>query len=93
MQIPSNPAAITHAALANQRSAPAGTLRTSSNSIVQLEQSTKSGDRDAQERYQGPEAQRPNPSNVASEPATEELVNWTQLPAEDGETHQLDISG
>jgi hypothetical protein len=100
MQIQPNSGSWTNSAASQQisTSQSAGTKadrKTASNfADLRLEQSEKSGDRDAQERYQGPQSdgsQKSADNDLSSAEQTESILH---LPAfEDTEPSQLDLMG
>jgi hypothetical protein len=99
MQIPpagwANPAAHTQQGLSNQRSSTPTTADSASGQINPVEHSQKTGDRDANERYDGPmdhnaDEQR---NNSRDETPHDSIGDCLHLPADDGETSKLDISG
>jgi hypothetical protein len=96
MQVPSsswaNPAAHSQQGLGVQRVSSTTSTATTSNAVNQLEQSTKAGDRDANERYEGPTGEpkgSPPPKDVADANPHDIL----ELPADDGMEHSLDLKG
>ncbi len=103
MQIPpagwSNPAAHTQQGLSNQRSNPSSAAESAARQLNPVEQSQKTEDRDANERYDGPMARQSNPEDTESqddpnkESGLDPSSDCLHLPADDGETSQLDISG
>ncbi|MCU0712482.1 MAG: hypothetical protein MUC43_10525 [Pirellula sp.] len=99
MQIPpagwSNPAAHTQQGLSNQRSSTPATAESTAQQLNPVEQSQKTGDRDANERYDGPMPhQTGEEQKQTSDDTPHDLSgDCLHLPADDGETSQLDISG
>lgn len=99
MQIPpagwANPAAHTQQGLSSQRSNTPATTDSTTRQLNPVEQSQKAGDRDANERYDGPmdhkdSEERKNSQGESSHDSTQDRLH---LPADDGEGSQLDISG
>jgi hypothetical protein len=96
MQVPSsswmNPAAHSQQGLSSQRATSSTSSTQASSGVNQLEQSTKSGDRDASERYEGPMGgeQRQNGEKPVEESHAHDIL---ELPADDGTTHSLDVLG
>lgn len=98
MQVPpagwTNPAAHAQQGLSTQRASTSSTSETASKTVSPIEQSQKTGDRDANERYDGPMPQHaekdadPKPGAEDTEPGGDSL----DLPADDGEISQLDVS-
>ena len=99
MQIPpagwANPAAHTQQGLSNQRSSTPATVESTAKQLNPVEQSQKAGDRDANERYDGPMPhQREEGQNQTSDQTPlDTSADCLHLPADDGEISQLDISG
>ncbi|XZE22536.1 hypothetical protein SH449x_002466 [Pirellulaceae bacterium SH449] len=98
MQVPpagwANPAAHAQQSLSSQRTSSASTSESASKTVSPIEQSQKAGDRDANERYDGP-MQHHADKEADQQPAAEDTATGSDslhLPADDGETSQLDIS-
>lgn len=99
MQIPpagwANPAAHTQQGMSNQRSSTPTTAESTSKQLTPVEQSQKTGDRDANERYDGPMPHQTEEGQkqTSDETPQDSSADCLHLPADDGETSQLDISG
>ena len=86
-----NPAAHALQSASHARTPLATTTPTTPAGVNALEHTAKTGDRDANERYDGPPGQEP------MQPTTSEnqtnSISLASLPADDGEKHELDIQG
>ena len=86
-----NPAAHALQSASHARAPHATTTPTTPTGVNSLEHAEKTGDRDANERYDGPPGQEPK------QPITDENeanpLALASLPADDGEQHELDIQG
>lgn len=99
MQVPpagwSNPAAHAQQGITNQRSSASSNSESTTKQLISVEQSQKTGDRDANERYDGPMPfqARQEQSESSDETSQNTSGDCLHLPADDGETTVLDISG
>ena len=99
MQVPpsswANPAAQTQQGLLNQRSSNPVSSQSTAKQLNPIEQSQKTGDRDANERYDGPMSGRSRPDEDSETDNSKADVphDALKLPADDGEVSQIDISG
>ncbi|MFN7292977.1 MAG: hypothetical protein ACK5YR_17595 [Pirellula sp.] len=99
MQVPpagwANPAAHTQQGMSNQRSSTVTTAESTAKQLNPIEQSQKTGDRDANERYDGPMPHQAGQEQKQSSDETpqDSSGDCLHLPADDGETSVLDISG
>ncbi|MCE3017367.1 MAG: hypothetical protein ACK56W_11085 [Pirellula sp.] len=95
MQIPSsnwpNPAAHALQTASHARTPHSTTTQNTPTGVNALEHAEKTGDRDANERYDGP----PGNERKHSAPRENETnpIALASLPADDGEQHELDIQG
>ena len=88
-----NPAALSQQALGDTKQSNASKNINAAEAVTPLEQSEKGGDRDAQERYQGPQqhSRSPAENGPATESTTESMLI---LPANDNlEPGTLDLLG
>jgi hypothetical protein len=98
MQVPpagwTNPAAHAQQGLSTQRSNSSSNSESASKTVSSIEQSQKAGDRDASERYDGPMSKRGDKETEQQSGAkdTETRGDSLDLPADDGEVSQLDVS-
>lgn len=86
-----NPAAHAQQSASHTRTPHATTSPQSGGGVDALEHAAKTGDRDANERYDGP----PGQSSAPSAPDEDEQTRATllSLPADDGQQPELDIRG
>jgi hypothetical protein len=86
-----NPAAHAQQSASHARTPHTTTTPTTPGGVNALEHAAKAGDRDANERYDGPPGHEPKPSTAnENEPNP---YNMASLPANDGEQHELDLQG
>lgn len=99
MQIPpagwANPAAHTQQGITNQRSSASSNSESTTRQVSSVEQSQKTGDRDANERYDGPmpHQARQEQNQSSDETSQDSSGDCLHLPEDDGEKTVLDISG
>lgn len=90
----SNPAAATQQAMQHPRAASNTSNPPSGPAIPDVGKAEKTGDRDANERYDGPMAGNPRSESDETPPLSEELHHPDLLlPADMGEESKLDLLG
>lgn len=90
----SNPAAATQQALQHPRGSAASNSPPSTPAIPDVGKTEKSGDRDADERYDGPMAGHPKqPSPGEQAPESPSPQHELSLPADSGEESKFDVLG
>lgn len=97
MQIPSfgwsNPAAATQQSASSQRLGPAYVPHPGS-AIAAPQEATAAGDRDANERYEGPDSQSQHSDPSPQPPPSEEgPIQLLELPADDGVDSSFETLG
>lgn len=90
----SNPAAATQQAMQHPRAASNASSSPSTPAIPDVGKAEKAGDRDANERYDGPMTGKPRAEPEETQPSSDEMHHPDLLlPADMGEESKLDLLG